>query len=274
LAANAHVSELLAAFALGALEPQETEIVVRHLQNCPHCRAELEGYQAVTELLPYAAPAHPVPVRARAALLSRVDAIGTQNPEQLVMLQPERRAGRGQLRRVPRLAWAAGSLAAVVLIAFTVSSFLMQDRIQDQQQQLEAEREKQGDIAEVLLDQRYETQLTGSTAAPDAEGKLLVNLADNSALLLVKSLPPPEDGASYTVWLHIQGEYARVGVLDVQDDGRGSLVVRPPDRLSHYTMLVITAEVDPNSALPTGPEVLTASLLPQSNFDRFFALTD
>ena len=272
LAANAHVSDMLAAYALGALEPHETHIVARHLQSCPLCRAELDDYRTVTELLPYAANPQPVPVRARAALLSRVDAIGTANPEQMLVLQPERRARFRRLRRVPRMAWAASSLAAVVLIAFSVSSVLMQDRIQQQQQELDEQRETQNEMSDVMLNQRFETPLSNTSDVPGAEGKMLVNLADNSALLLVKAMPPSRDNLVYVVWLRVQGEYARAGVLEVAEDGRGTLIVQPPDLISHYDMLVITMESNPDTTLPTGPEVLTSTLMPQSRFDELVAL--
>jgi len=236
LAAQAHVTDQLPAYALGALEPTETEIVVRHLQSCSACRAELESYQAVTALLPYAAQIHAVPVRSRAALLSRIDAIGTQNIEQLVVLQPGPRQRHGWVRRVPRLAWAGSTLVAAVLVIFVVSSVLMQDRIQEQQAELKDSHDRESRAVDVLLNQRYTTPLTSSAAAPNAQGKLLVNLADNIAMLLVRDMPAAAGETSYVVWLRFGDEYARIGPLELQEDWRGTLIVAPPDQLNRTTL--------------------------------------
>jgi anti-sigma factor RsiW len=265
LAANAHVAELLGAYALGALDAPESEIVERHLRSCGACRAELGDYDIVTVSLAYAAPVHPVPVRSRAALLHRVDAIGTDNADQLIALPHDRARRVSWLRRVPRLAWALSATAAVLLVALSVSSVVMRDRINEQQQQLAAAQHRENQTVDVLINQRYTTELTSSVTVPDAQGKLLVNLADNSAMLLVKFVPQPTTGAAYVVWLQVRDEYARVGVLEVQADGRGTLIVNPPDQLHRYDMLVVTLEVDPNVAAPSGPEILTGSITPRGS---------
>ncbi|MGH9173342.1 MAG: zf-HC2 domain-containing protein, partial [Vicinamibacterales bacterium] len=76
---DGHPVALLGHYALGALDPDETELITRHVQRCAGCRAELATYDEVVGLLPYAAPVYQVPVRARAGLLARLDEIGTSN---------------------------------------------------------------------------------------------------------------------------------------------------------------------------------------------------
>ena len=50
-----------AAYALGALEPHETEEFRAHLEQCAVCRDEVGTFASVVEVLPLAAPPQRVP---------------------------------------------------------------------------------------------------------------------------------------------------------------------------------------------------------------------
>ena len=50
-----------AAYALGALEPDETEAFRSHLADCSVCREELASFQSVAEALPTAVEQYPAP---------------------------------------------------------------------------------------------------------------------------------------------------------------------------------------------------------------------
>src|ERR1700727_2602092 len=47
------IEELLGAYALDAVEPDEVEMIERHLEVCPRCRAEVAEHREVTGLLGY-----------------------------------------------------------------------------------------------------------------------------------------------------------------------------------------------------------------------------
>ncbi|MDQ2725585.1 MAG: anti-sigma factor [Actinomycetota bacterium] len=47
------LAELLGAYALDAVEPDEAELLDRHLETCPRCRAELRGHRETAALLGY-----------------------------------------------------------------------------------------------------------------------------------------------------------------------------------------------------------------------------
>ena len=64
--------ESLAAYALGALEPEEAAALETHLQTCETCRAELAGYQRVSTGLMAALPARPPRSAARRQLQRRL----------------------------------------------------------------------------------------------------------------------------------------------------------------------------------------------------------
>ena len=45
------IQELLGAYALHAVDPDEAEVVEAHLEPCPRCRAEVEGHREVATML-------------------------------------------------------------------------------------------------------------------------------------------------------------------------------------------------------------------------------
>ena len=47
----------VAAYALGALDPAESDAFLRHLDACAVCRDELASFQEVVDALPMSAPA-------------------------------------------------------------------------------------------------------------------------------------------------------------------------------------------------------------------------
>lgn len=54
-----------AAYALGALEPAEAEAFRKHLETCAVCRAEVESFGAVVDVLPMSVAQYRAPARLR-----------------------------------------------------------------------------------------------------------------------------------------------------------------------------------------------------------------
>jgi anti-sigma-K factor RskA len=96
-----------AAYALGALEPQEAERFRAHLEDCVVCRDELSAFRQVAAALPMTAPQHPVPRGLRRKVLKQVHS--------------EARAGAGGHRSTARIrpTW-AGALAGAVAVAVAI----------------------------------------------------------------------------------------------------------------------------------------------------------
>jgi anti-sigma factor RsiW len=51
MTSHEEIQELLGVYALDAVDVDERELVERHLEICPRCRAEVAGYRSVTALL-------------------------------------------------------------------------------------------------------------------------------------------------------------------------------------------------------------------------------
>lgn len=272
--ASEHPTALLGLYALGALDSDEIEYVTRHIHSCDYCRTELAAYDDVIGLLPYSIPAHQVPLRARAGLLSRIDQIGTTNEDQLIVLPaiPKDPAPRMPWLRIPAsprmMAFAAVPLALIFAIVG-----IMANVINDQQHQIatiESEQAAEKEAFDKVLlgvdgdEQPAQATFISSTSAHGARAKLIVNHETNSALILARDLPLTDGEAQYVAWLRMTAadEFAKAGALVVSDDGRASLSVEPPDAIQNYTEVIVTLETDPNAPEPTGPQVMTAAVIP------------
>src|SRR5689334_3498630 len=71
---NAHPTDSIPAYVLGALDPEETLQVSMHVAACPECRAEAESFRAAIEVLPHAAPQPAPPAHVKQQLFARVAA--------------------------------------------------------------------------------------------------------------------------------------------------------------------------------------------------------
>ncbi|MDQ6782091.1 MAG: anti-sigma factor [Actinomycetota bacterium] len=130
------LAELLGAHALDAVEPEEAELLNRHLEICPRCRAELRGHRETAALLGYiggpapaglwdqiVASAQEAPPALR--LEARATPVVSASPAGATPQGPpiaEIRRHRKRSLRVRTLAIAAGVAAAVVAaLSFQVS---------------------------------------------------------------------------------------------------------------------------------------------------------
>jgi hypothetical protein len=267
------ISDLLAGYALDALSDDETAYIDRYLPDRKQWQLELAGYSRVSSLLPYSSEPHQVPVRARAAILARIDALAIESQEEAIARASQPATIGSQLRRwrahVPRVAWAAAVPATIIAVVFIMTSILMQDRITEQQAELAAFQQEQVRVNEVLLADNSGQQvveLVQSNVAPLARGRLFIDRHDNTAMLMVRDMPPPGNGQTYVVWLLIGtngNEYAQFGELSVDQFGRGQIILDPPDDFNQYSVVSITVEQTSGIDAPIGPEVMTGGIAPR-----------
>ncbi len=245
-----HISELVAPYVLGALEPDEVEVVEQHLDVCPACRELVEDQRRVTRTLPYLAPEQPVPVTMRENLLARVRADGAVTPGSArsrwrALLLPSGRAG-----------WVAAATAAVLAVVFAVNSFQMQEEMEKQAEEASEDR---ANIAEMV---RSPGGWMASLEGDGAGGGIIVDPTTNRAIMVVDGLEQPKDDHAYYVWMvdALNDEHHNVGQLVVDEDGRGQLYITTPGALSNYDGMLITEELDDAAvAGPSGDEVMAAT---------------
>ena len=229
--------ELIPAFALGALEPEERLQVIRHLDRCAICREEERAYAQAVTLLAYEVDEVEPPPQLKERMLRAIDerAVSPKRASAPVVAEPPRRR-----RRWPSVRLAP--LAAVLLLAVVVISAALLFWRED------------GRIADIAPAGFSAVLLQPGPAAPDARGVMLISATGEYGTLVVQDLPKPEKGREYQVWL-VNDRLYDGGTFSVYH-GYRSLTVEAGPPLSSFARVFVTLEPEGGSPAPTGPVVL------------------
>jgi len=236
-----HVNDLIAAYALNCLDDTDTVQVAEHLAACALCRDELRDYQALVELLPLAAPDADPPARVKQGLMDRIQA----ETSPTVQAKSSAWERLGNFFRVTSPTWGLASLSLVVVLLVS-NIFLWR-------QFTRLEVAPQPDSLQVV-------NLTGTDAAPDATGMIVISLDGDHGTLVVDRLPQLDPQLQYQLWLIEEGNRTDGGVFSVGHGGYASLWVDSPIPLADYDAFGITVEPAGGSPGPTGDKVLGGNL--------------
>jgi anti-sigma-K factor RskA len=250
--------ELVAALALGGLEPDEAGRLRPHLAACQRCRHLLGEYTAVVESLPLSLPEAPANPDLKARLLAAAEAEARPQPAAVSPARPVEpgRAGPAWWQAPVRWRLAfGGSLAALLLIMAGLGwwSLRLQSELLAQQARLE---QQERFIAASAGGSR--AVLAGTDRAPDASGQVVQPAAGGPPLLAVQGLPPLPPGQVYQIWVIADGQPYGAGLLVPAD---GTPAIAPLERdLSGVQVVALTPEPAGGSPAPTGPIVLAGPL--------------
>lgn len=232
--------ENLAAYALNALDAEETAALQAHLRACDSCRAELADYRRVSAGLLSALP----PQAPRPALKRTLAA----------RLPGAKKAAR------PRWQWGwsfgriAAAAALTLLLVMNVLSFLFVRKLQTQQAALAHQLEMdQQTLAMIASPGAYTLPVSDG----DVTGSLVVNGGGNSAILILSDLPELKMSETYQIWL-IEPDNGRVsaGLFDVSRESGFTIVsLDSSGSFQGYTGIGVTIEPIGGSERPTGPKV-------------------
>lgn len=221
---NEHPHESLPAFAIGALDPDETLQVSAHLATCATCRDEAERFHTVVETLPYVAPPRRPPDRIKRQLFARIAVVT-----------------RGHLasRNVPRSYWAG--LAATLIFGLALAILFVDARANVGA--LTAQIAHTRSAMEFMADpQTIAHQIDATERAPGAQGRVYMQPGDNRFVLVAQGLDPSPRAKRYRCWLVAANERIPVGALIVDNNGAGELMADAPAALDRYTQLLVTME--------------------------------
>ena len=237
---HSDVRELLGAYSLGALDPEDAEAVAVHLATCPECRVELAGLRRVADGLPMALEAAS-PLRVHPSVRRRVVA-AVQRP-----------APRRHFR--PAL-WPAATVAALLLfVGSTV--YAVHLRVEQQDLAVSVRTETLHELGETLSqpDQlRLLEVLSSSTtvqrslrpvdpASPGFDssyGELWTRSDDADVVVMVNQLPEPPPGQHYELYLTSNGRIIDCGSLRMDADGFAMMLFRADQDGPTYQRAVVT----------------------------------
>lgn len=237
---EAHVFELLPAYALGSLDKADADWVASHLASCTICRTELNSFEAVVEQLALAAPDASPPPDLKRRLMDRVQSLSSKD-------QARTQAARPPLLQRLTPVWGVFSLLLIVALAAT--SLLLWQQTNNQS------------VLTGPLGMRAIALDNNPAMAPHGSGFVIVSADGQNGVLVVDALPGLEPSQQYQAWLIRDGKSTRGPAFVVDESGYRGARIMAPDSLLSYDEIFITIEPFESELLsPTGKQVLTGSL--------------
>ena len=102
--------------------------------------------------------------------------------------------------------------------------------------------------------------LKGTSVQPQAQGQLIADLKKDTAVLVIAGLARLEAGKTYQVWLINGNALVSAGLLSVDANGQGVLIVSSRTAIGSFNSLGISIEPDGGSKQPTGDIVVLSDL--------------
>jgi anti-sigma-K factor RskA len=241
------IESSIAAFLLGAADPEEAEMVQAHLDGCSSCRELARRLQRAIGAVPLAVEPVAPPARLRQRILAAASASrqsessGPQRAKVLRLRRPRARAWT----------WAASlrtTIAAAAVVAFALGAGLglgIGRSVAPQPQPAPA-------VSQYTL--------TGSGSMTGAQGRVFELKQDGLTLVQFSGLPQLEPGRVYELWLIPKaGQPAAAGVF--APDQQGGYVAVIARNLAGLKALAVTDEIGPDGAsAPTRQPQLVGSV--------------
>ncbi len=215
----------VAAYVLGALEPQESEQLSRHLESCSNCREECAALQAVADTLPLSAPQLQAPRRLRRAVMASARAEPRRDSAAASGARGMRSLARPRALAVGALAAACVAIAAALLSSGGSSATRV---------------------------------VQASVSGPS--GSALLRINGNAAELSVRGMPAAPAGKIYEVWLKRAGQPPAPTDALFGVTAAGAAAVAVPGNLHGVREVLVTPEPLGGSRTPTHMPVIVARL--------------
>ncbi|HZC06428.1 MAG TPA: anti-sigma factor [Ktedonobacterales bacterium] len=252
---NGHVDDLVDAYALGALEPDEVDAVERHLETCSACRALAQDARRNAESLWLTTPQVAPPASLRNRVLARIAqekaatgigaAVDSANsapardeharePDSDTAPEPAPPA-RGAFRRLTQALWG---------------------------EQATDERAASALLRDLLADpQSIVWPVAGTPEAPQASARFVVSRNRRDGVIVTNGLRRPGAGKAYQVWLLRGGQPLPNALFLVNRSGVGASIVHADEPWRDFDTVAVTPEPMGGSPAPSGPIVLAGSLV-------------
>ena len=264
---HAQVQELLPAYALDALTPDERRAVEAHVQGCEECRRDLAAFATVTARMADSVMMATPPAALRSRILEAVRA--EPRVAEAPVAAPSPRSVPSRAVRAPS-GWAFGLAiaAAVVAVVTGVLSVLLGQRLGALTAQLTRMDQQVTVLTNRLAQQEQLFAVVVNPAAKRAtlagavlgDVQFVYDPSSRQGALIVRSLADPQQGFVYQLWLVARSGPPQSAGVFRPATGR-SLVVPVAADFSRYTAVAISVERGPDGApQPTATPILSATL--------------
>jgi anti-sigma-K factor RskA len=245
--------ELSAAYALGAVTPEEQQAARAHIATCAKCTRLARQLRSVVDLLPLSVTQVTPPAALRERVLAAVQREGRVVPIE-----------RGAEIRARRKKWGWSTrllaTAAIVLLMLTGAMTAWNVSLQQHATSLQQQNTQLGSQVATLqrkVAQVYPMQGKGSAQA--ATGSLIYIPQKDITLLYVYGLPKLQGNHLYQGWLIRNNKTTSIGALTIQN-GIASLTFS--GKLNGFDTAAVSLEPGPFASIstPAGPVIVTGGL--------------
>lgn len=228
------ILELIPAFALRVLDPDDSQQVEAHIVHCVDCRQELHANQVVLGELILAVPEREPPTTLKQRIMEKV----IPPPKGELAYRPSTR--QTVIAWFSRLAPAWSMVSLVLVLILAVSNLWLARR-----------------VASLESDRSYRVvELAGVGSTPEASGLLVVSSDGMRGTLVVKDLPELDAASQYQLWLIHDGVRTSGAVFSVDNNGGAKINLSVATSLLGFNAFGITIEPFGGSPGPTGEKVL------------------
>ncbi len=224
-------AEDCAAFVLGALPKPEHDAFAAHLETCAVCRAEVASLERVASVLPAAVPHVPAPEELKDRVMATVDRDASlrdplrgRHTAEPRRARPSRRGSRTWLGALA----AGAAVTAAVIVAVAGSGGTAPTRI-----------------------------VRAQVTVPQAN--VSVKVSGGHAELDVAGMPATAPNHVYEVWVKRAGGAEPTNAL-FRVSSSGAATVGVPGSIAGVKQIMVTAEPNGGSRVPTTKPVIVASL--------------
>jgi len=260
------IHRLIPAYSVQATDAEETRLVEAHLKNCPEAVAELKDYHAVADKLLYSIPPVQAPTHLGDQLMADIAQRSLHHdalPEvRLVNRETFRARIKHTFEGMKTRAYAFAALILILLLASNLYWFNQMAAVQQTQAQMNALLH--GHTAVLALvgagkTQRIELQNVGEAAG---RAILLCDPDEDVGFVYGEDFPALPSSDVYQVWL-VREDQRRMnaGVLQIDDQGEGTLIFQFSEPLRDFDAIEITREPISGSLYPSSTLLMQAALV-------------
>jgi hypothetical protein len=273
--------EHLDAWALGGLDAYDARTLESHLAACPDCTRLADDAREHAALVAMAVPLRSSSATLKARIMASARALNDIG-----------RHGVSRWWRAGAVAAAAAAIAAVawgsiaqmrmddardqratIAVQATADAALLSDaRTQvvtliDARAELDDTIAEQSAVLEIVL--RPDTEsvaLEGTAIAPSASGRCVWSRTQALGAFVAENLPTPPRGKAYHMWLVYERAWINGGSFDIDEEGRGHLILRRiwgAQEAGELLGFAVTIEDANDPLLPSDTLVLTGPPKPR-----------